>query len=71
MLYASRRYRKDINDSADKSDADSYGNGNHASGIAYANRHGDGDPASADAKAAAHAVSSADAVSEWVKSSKG
>jgi hypothetical protein len=61
------------------SDAYSYGNGNTYS-IAYGDCYGNsniycnadtlGDPASADAKAAANAVPSADAVSEWAKKLK-
>jgi hypothetical protein len=50
-----------------------YGHGNHhTTSVSYAYGHTDAvaepDPASADAKAAAHAVPSADAVSEWAKS---
>jgi hypothetical protein len=51
---------------AGKSDADSYsysnGNGNNHTTSDYADTDTIGDPASADAKAAAHAVPSADAV---------
>jgi hypothetical protein len=49
----------------------SYGNGdNHTTSISYAHGDRDGDNNAetyADAKAAAHAVSSSDAVSEWAK----
>jgi len=50
-----------------------YGNGNHhTTSVSYAYGHTDAvaepHPASADAKAAANTVPSADAVSEWAKS---
>ena len=45
-------------DSTRNTDTDSDGHGNNASGLTYTL----GDPTSADAKAAAHAVSPADAV---------
>ena len=48
-------------------DTDTYGyrDGDSTSGVADANTIGN--PASADAEAAAHAVPTADAVSEWVR----
>jgi len=53
---------------AGKSDADCYGY-DHATSVSYA--HGDNHAETyADAKATAHAVSSSDAVSEWVKKLK-
>jgi hypothetical protein len=57
----------DCNGNGD-SDADANSNGySNANTYGYSDADTHGDPASADAKAAAYAVAAPDAVSEWVK----
>jgi hypothetical protein len=66
-------YRNRDGNSNTNSDRNGDGNGNgdnHTTSNSYAYADTIGNPASADAKAAAHAVPSANAVSEWVKKLK-
>jgi len=57
---------RDTNAYAGNTDANA-GNTDANAGDTYTYADTHGDPTSADAKAAAHTVSSTDAVSEWVK----